>query len=58
MQVSLLSRGVELHFVNLEYMMELSDLCMRLRIAFPTENSILKIKISCRLYLRIRLALG
>ena len=40
MQVSLISRGVELHFATFEYMMKLSDLCMRLRIAFPTENSL------------------
>ena len=50
MQVSLMSRGVELHFVNFKYIVELSDLSIRLRIPFPTENSIKKSKISCRLY--------
>ena len=50
MQVSLISRGVELHFVNSEYIVELSDLSIRLRNSFPTEISIIKTKISCRLY--------
>ena len=50
MQVSLKSRGVELHFVNSGYIVELSDLSLRPRIPFPTENSHEKIKISCRLY--------
>ena len=40
MQVFLISRGAELHFVNFKYMMELSDLPMRLRIAGPTEKCI------------------
>ena len=49
MQVFLISGGVELHFVNFEYIVELSDLSIRLRISFPTENSIINMKISCRL---------
>ena len=40
MQVSLISRGVELHVLNFEYMMELSDLSIRLKISFPTKISI------------------
>ena len=42
MQVSLKSRGVELHFVNFEYIVELSDLSIRPRIPFPTESSLKK----------------
>ena len=49
MQVSLISKGVELHFVNFEFMMELSDLSICLRISFQTEISILKIEFSSRL---------
>ena len=49
MHVSLISRGVELHFVIFEYIVELSDLSIRLRISFPTEISIIKTKIFSRL---------
>ena len=48
--ISLKSRGVELHFVNSRYIVELSDLSIRLRIPFPTERSIKKIKSFCRLH--------
>ena len=42
MQVSLKSRGVELHFVNFKYIVELCDISIRPRIHFTTESSLKK----------------